>query len=230
MAPLHIFINGCSFLTIRSKDDILTHTGLELAKFMDLPIAESLAAGGRGNKRISFTTKVWCEKNPELAKECFFLIGITSGTRFDYPTNDGYKKRKFPTLNTTWKTFSPHQNQSSETFFKVLHGFGMDIDQHIQIESIDTIINLQNFFQAKKYPYVMYKAISDTQIIAKDVKVLFDAIDTTRFFKPETSHYDYILKNKLVANMNDPHPSIEGHIRWAKQLKEFIDANNLRTI
>ena len=196
---------------------------------MDLPIAQSLAAGGRGNRRISFTTKLWCEKNPELAKECFFLIGITTGTRFDYPTNDGYKKWHHPSLNTTWKTFSL-QRHPAETFFRVLYGYGMDIDQHIQIESIDTIIDLQNFFQAKKYPYVMYKAISDTPIIAKDVKVLFDAIDKTRFFKPETSHYDYILENKLVANMNDPHPNTQGHIEWAKQLKDFIDANNLRTI
>ena len=229
MAPTHIFINGCSFLTIRLKDDIVTHAGLELSKLMELDVAENLAAGGRGNRRISFTTKVWCEKNPKLAKECFFLIGITSGTRFDYPTKDNYKKYKFPSLDTAWKTFSLHRNYA-ETFFKVLHGFGMDIDQHIQIESLDTIIDLQNFFQAKKYPYVMYKAISDTPIIAKDVKVLFDAIDKTRFFKPETSHYDYILENKLVANMDDPHPSTEGHIKWATQLKEFIDANNLRTI
>ena len=230
MAPTHIFINGCSFLTDRKKENVLTHTGLELAKLMDLPIVESLAGGGRGNRRISFTTKVWCEKNPELAKRSFFLIGITSGTRFDYPTNDGYKKHKFPSLNTTWKTFSPHQNQPSETFFKVLHGFGMDLDQHIQIESLDTIVDLQNFFQVKKYRYVMYKTISDTPIIAKDIKVLFDAIDKTRFFKSETSHYDYILENNLVANMSDPHPSTQGHIEWAKQLKEFIDANNLRTI
>ena len=113
MVPVHIFINGCSFLTIRRKDDILTHTGLELSKLMELDVAGCLAAGGRGNRRISFTTKVWCEKNPELGKECFFLIGITVGTRFDYPTKDGYKKHKFPSLNTTWKTFSPHQNQPS---------------------------------------------------------------------------------------------------------------------
>jgi|TARA_Y100000034_G_scaffold118883_1_gene160056 hypothetical protein len=230
MNPVHIFINGCSFLTDRKKEGVYTHTGLELAKFMDLPIAQSLAAGGRGNKRISFTTKVWCEKNPELAKKCFFLIGITAGTRFDYPTNDGYKKHKFPSLDTTWKTFSLHQNPYAEAFFKVLFGFGMDVDQHIQIESIDTIVDLQNFFQVKKYPYVMYKTISDTPIKAKDVKVLFNAIDKTRFFKPETSHYNYVIENKLVANMDDPHPNTQGHIEWASQLKEFIDANNLRTI
>ena len=76
MAPTHIFINGCSFLTDRKKENVLTHTGLELAKLMDLPIVESLAGGGRGNRRISFTTKVWCEKNPELANFLFNLNAL----------------------------------------------------------------------------------------------------------------------------------------------------------
>ena len=147
MVPAHIFINGCSFLTNRAKEGVLTHTGLELSKLMELDIAESLAAGGRGNRRISFTTKVWCEKNPELAKKCFFLIGITSGTRFDYPTKDGYKKRKFPSLDTTWKTFSIHQDKHAEDYFKHLFGFGMDIDQHIQIESINTKVKLYYIYE-----------------------------------------------------------------------------------
>ena len=81
-----------------------------------------------------------------------------------------------------------------------------------------------------KYPYVMYKTISDTPIKNADVRTLWNMIDKKRFFKIETSHYDYILENKLVANMADPHPSEEGHRRWANELKEFIDANNLLSI
>ena len=61
-------------------------------------------------------------------------------------------------------------------------------------------------------------------------KALFDIIDKKRFFKPETSHYDFITENNLIASKKDPHPSVEGHKRWAEQLLEFIDANNLRTI
>ena len=34
MEPTHIFINGCSFLTYRSKDGIMTHAGKELEKLM----------------------------------------------------------------------------------------------------------------------------------------------------------------------------------------------------
>ena len=50
------------------------------------------------------------------------------------------------------------------------------------------------------------------------------------FFKPETSHLDYTVENNQQCKSGDPHPNTEGHKEWAKQLKEFIDANNLRTI
>ena len=230
MEPTHIFINGCSFLTYRVKDGIMTHAGKELEKLMGLARGGHLAGGGRGNKRVSITTKIWCQRNPELAKKCFFVIGITSGTRFDFPTSDGYKKHKFPDLASSWKTFSPQKDTPSRIFFKHLFELNLDIDQLIQYESIEATVNLQNFFKLNKYPYVMYKTISDTPIKNADVQTLYDMIDKKRFFKPETSHYDYILENKLVANMADPHPSVEGHKRWAEQLKEFIDANNLRTI
>ena len=230
MEPTHIFINGCSFLTYRSKDGIMTHAGKELEKLMGLARGGHLAGGGRGNKRVSITTKIWCEKNPELAKKCFFVIGITSGTRFDFPTSDGYKKYKFPDLESAWKTFSPQKDTPSRIFFKHLFELNLDIDQLIQYESIEATVNLQNFFKLNKYPYVMYKTISDTPIKNADVRTLYNMIDKKRFFKLETSHYDFILENKLVANMSDPHPSVEGHKRWANELKEFIDANNLRTI
>ena len=230
MEPTHIFINGCSFLTYRSRDGIMTHAGKELEKLMGLARGGHLAGGGRGNKRVSITTKIWCEKNPELAKKCFFVIGITSGSRFDFPTNDGYKKYKFPDLESAWKTFSQQKDTPSRIFFKHLFTLNLDIDQLIQYESIEATVNLQNFFKLNKYPYVMYKTISDTPIKNADVRTLYNMIDKKRFFKLETSHYDFILENKLVANMSDPHPSEEGHKRWANELKEFIDANNLRTI
>ena len=231
MVPTHIFINGCSFLAYRPKDDIMTHAGIELQKLMNLKHGGAIAGGGRGNKRLSVTTKVWCQRNQKLAKKCFFVIGITSGTRFDYPTNDGYKKKKFPDLKTTWRTVTPQQYASQVTnFFKYLFTQGLDMDQMIQLESIEATLNLQNFLKVNKYPYVMYNTLSNTPIENEDVKALFDIIDKKRFFKPETSHYDFITENNLIASKKDPLPSVEGHKRWAEQLLEFIDANNLRTI
>ena len=78
MTVSKMFINGCSFLTFRPREGVNTHCGIELGKQLNLPIAVNLAGGGRGNKRLSVTTKVWCEKNPEVAKQSFFLIGCSS--------------------------------------------------------------------------------------------------------------------------------------------------------
>ena len=64
----------------------------------------------------------------------------------------------------------------------------------------------------------------------EDIKFMFDKIDKNRFFKPDTSHLDYTVANKQECKPGDPHPNTEGHKDWARQIKEFIDANDLRTI
>src|SRR5210317_842027 len=226
----NLFINGCSFLTTRPKDNVHTHCGLELAKLMELDVAVSLAGGGRGSKRMMWTTRTWCEKFPEQAEKCFFLIGSSGGNRFDYPTGDGYKAHKFPSMKTTWKTWDPNRDEHTKNFTKYLFKAGMDLEQTTQIESILALLDLQDHFQNKKYPYVFYNTLSDAEITNEDIKFMFDKIDKKRFFKPNTSHLDYTVANKQECKPGDPHPSVQGHKDWAGQLKEFIDANNLRTI
>ena len=226
----NLFINGCSFLTYRPKDNVNTHCGLELAKLMALDVAVNLAGGGRGSKRMMWTTRTWCEKFPEQAEKCFFLIGSSGGNRFDYPTGDGYKAHKFPTMKTTWKTWDPNRDEHTKSFTKYLFKAGMDLEQTTQIESILALLDLQDYFQNKKYPYVFYNTLSDADITNEDIKFMHDKIDKKRFFKPETSHLDYTVANKQECKPGDPHPSTAGHMDWAGQLKEFIDANNLRTV
>jgi len=225
-----MFINGCSFLTTRPRDGVETHCGIELAKLMKVDIDVNLANGGRGSKRLMWTTRTWCEKFPEKAAKCFFLIGSSGGHRFDYPTNDGYKAHKFPTMSTTWKTWDPNRDESTKLFTKYLFRSGADIDQMTQVESILALVDLQDYFKNKKYPYVFYNTLSDAEIKNPDIKLLFDSINKQRFFRPETSHLDYTVENNQHCKPGDPHPNTEGHQQWAEHLKEFIDANDLRTI
>ena len=229
MTVSKMFINGCSFLTFRPREGVNTHCGIELGKQLNLPIAVNLAGGGRGNRRLSFTTKVWCEKNPEVAKQSFFLIGCSSGTRVDYPTNDGYKKHKFPSLSTTWRTYSPNKDKECQTFWKYLMRTGADLDQMVQIECLDNILNLQYYFEYKKYPYLFYHTISDPKITNPDIQLLYEQINKKRFYKLDSSHIDYVQTNNLTISKDDPHPNTKGHEQWATLLKEYIDANNLRT-
>jgi hypothetical protein len=230
MTPTKMFINGCSFLTYRPRDGVDTHCGIELAKAMDLDIAVNLANGGRGSKRLMWTTRAWCEKFPDDAKDCFFLIGSSGGHRFDFPTNDGYKAHKFPSMATTWKTWDPNRDENTRSFTKYLFRAGADLDQMTQVESILALLDLQDYFQNKGYPYVFYNTLSDAKITNPDVQLLFDKIEKKRFFKPETSHLDYTRENNQQCKAGDEHPNVAGHKDWAGQLKEFIDANNLRTI
>ena len=226
MTVSKIFINGCSFLTFRPRDNVNTHCGLELAKLMNLEVEVNLAGGGRGSKRLMWTTRTWCEKYPDEAKKCFFLIGSSGGHRFDYPTGDGYKAHKFPTMNTTWKTWDPNRDDETRRFFKYLFKSGADLDQMTQVESILALLDFRN----KGYPYVFYNTLSEATIKNKDIQFMFDKIDKKRFFKPDTSHLDYTREQSQQCKPDDEHPNEDGHRDWAKQINEFVNANNLRTI
>ena len=80
-----LFSNGCSFLTPRPKDGVDTFTTKILAEKYKMELC-NIAMGGRGNQRVSFTTKLWCEQ--QKPEKFFAVIGWSSMMRNDYVTND----------------------------------------------------------------------------------------------------------------------------------------------
>ena len=89
-------------------------------------------------------------------------------------------------------------------------------------------LDLQNYFERKSIPYVMYNALPnsfDTDV--KDFQVIKSCLNMKRFFKPDQSHYEYIIDKKLIVSPQDPHPSLEGHQQWAQMLIDFIKDNKL---
>jgi len=96
---------------------------------------------------------------------------------------------------------------------------------------LDNVFDLQNYFERKKIPYVMYNSLpNDFGNGTADFKIIRSAINMDRFFSPKVSHLEFISDRNLIVSQNDPHPSQEGHKQWAEKLMEFIDVNNLRTI
>ena len=218
-----LFSNGCSFLTPRPKDGVETFVSNELANNYNAELI-NLAMGGRGNSRISFSTKVWFEQNKN--DKFFAVIGWSSQHRNDYVTNDGWKAGRIEGTDLTWRTWKTLDNV---TFIDSQRGW--DIENNATITFLDHVFDLQNYFMRRDIPYVMYNALPNTLFNgSKDSHVIYNSLNLKRFFQPESSHYEYILEKKLIVSPNDPHPSTEGHVQWANMLKEFIDANNLRTI
>jgi hypothetical protein len=218
-----LFSNGCSFLTPRPKDGVDTFVTQELADAYGSDLV-NLAMGGRGNARISFSTKVWFEQNGY--QDTFAVIGWSSTHRNDYVTNDGWKAGRVEGTELTWRTWKTLDNIPF-----VQKQRGWDVEAQGAMTFLDHVFDLQNYFVNRKIPYVMYNALPNSfETTVQDFETIYRAIDITRFFNPTSSHYEYILDKKLIASPADPHPSTQGHQEWAKQLKEFIDANNLRTV
>ena len=218
-----LFSNGCSFLTPRPKDGLDTFTTKIIAEKYSMDLV-NLAMGGRGNTRIGFSTKVWVEQNK--GKDIFAVIGWSSAVRNDYITDDGWKKGRIPGTDLTWRTWKTLDNVSFIRSHK-----GWDIENNLTMNFLDNIFDLQNYFERKQIPYVMYNSLpNDFGNGTEDFHVIRNAINMDRFFSPNVSHLEFVSDKKLIVSPNDPHPSAEGHNQWAEQLMEFIDANNLRTI
>ena len=218
-----LFSNGCSFLTPRPKDGVDTFTTKIIAEKYGMDLV-NLAMGGRGNTRIGFSTKVWVEQNK--GKDIFAVIGWSSAVRNDYITDDGWKKGRIPGTDLTWRTWKTLDNVSFIRSHK-----GWDIENNFTMNFLDNIFDLQNYFERKQIPYVMYNSLpNDFGNGTEDFHVIRNAINMDRFFSPNVSHLEFVSDKKLIVSPNDPHPSAEGHNQWAEQLMEFIDANNLRTI
>jgi hypothetical protein len=218
-----LFSNGCSFLTPRPKDGVDTFTTKIIAENYGMDLV-NLAMGGRGNTRVGFSTKVWVEQNK--GKDIFAVIGWSSAVRNDYITDDGWKKGRIPGTDLTWRTWKTLDNVS---FIRSRKGW--DIENNLTMNFLDNVFDLQNYFERKQIPYVMYNSLpNDFGNGTEDFHVIRNAINMDRFFSPNISHLEFVSDKKLIVSPNDPHPSAEGHNQWAEQLMEFIDANNLRTI
>jgi len=184
----------------------------------------NIAMGGRGNTRVSFSSKVWLEQNQD--KDVFAVIGWSSSARNDYVTDDGWKKGRVPGTDLTWRTWKTLDNVSFIRSHK-----GWDIENNLAMSFLENVFDLQNYFERKQIPYVMYNSLpNDFGNGTADFEVIRNAINMDRFFSPNISHLEFVIDQNLIVSPNDPHPSAEGHQQWATQLMEFIDANNLRTI
>ena len=218
-----LFSNGCSFLTPRPKDGVDTFTSKIVAEHYGMDLS-NIAMGGRGNVRISFSSKVWLEQHK--AQDVFAVIGWSSAVRNDYITDDGWKKGRIPGTDLTWRTWKTLDNVSF-----IRSNKGWDIENNLTMNFLENVFDLQNYFERQSIPYVMYNSLpNDFGNGTVDFETIRDAINMDRFFNPKISHLEFVSDKNLVVSPNDPHPSAQGHKEWATQLKEFIDANNLRTI
>jgi hypothetical protein len=218
-----LFSNGCSFLTPRPKDGVDTFTSKIVAEHYGMDLS-NIAMGGRGNVRISFSSKVWLEQHK--AQDVFAVIGWSSAVRNDYITDDGWKKGRIPGTDLTWRTWKTLDNVSF-----IRSNKGWDIENNLTMNFLENVFDLQNYFERQSIPYVMYNSLpNDFGNGTVDFETIRDAINMDRFFNPKISHLEFVSDKNLVVSPNDPHPSAQGHKEWATQLIEFIDANNLRTI
>ena len=215
----HLLVNGCSFNTPNPKGDVPSFAGKMVAKHLDLNLT-NLARGGRGNDRIVVTTKIHFENFPDQKQNTVALIEWTQAGRIDYVTNDRYKPMKLQ--STTWRSYH------NRDVLDVMPGY--DDVEHESLSVLRNILDLQTYFKTNNIKYMMYFGLNNVITETADSKTLWKCVDTSKFFRPSYSHFQYCQDNKCYVSPTDYHPSTQGHRVWANELiKYMIDHDNRRT-
>jgi len=224
---MKLFVNGCSFLNHRHTNEIDVKFSTaecikDLGKFESMT---NLARGGRGNDRIFLTTISYFEGKPERKKDTFVMIGWTGSQRLEHPTRREFKPMK--PLDECWSTIKI--NFHLKLFNRMSWKRGLPSKSEIDVvhwmitRYYQNVLGLQNYLKVNKIPYVFYNSL---QPMLKDGKKdhawWFNAVDKTKFFKLNSSHFTWVKENNLSISKVDEHPSGEGHTQWAEDLYKYI--------
>ena len=204
----NLFVNGCSFNTTNKHAEINTYVGKMVADHYGYKLY-NFARGGRGNKRIEITSKMFFEKSPERKIDTLALIEWTTSVRNDYIS---FTWKRMPGFSSSWKSYSTAD---------VVHKMpGLRVDENESISTVNHINNLQNYFNLHKIPYIMYFGMNNKIRKGGDTKLLKNF---TNFFRMGYSHYQYCQDNGLYVSSDDYHPTKRGHKLWTQDLIKYID-------
>ena len=230
----YLFSNGCSFLSARTQCP--THAGISLAEMCGLN-GIHLGSCGRGNGRVVTTTKLFFYHNPERFKDTFALIGWSNPRRYDYKNyNNAFWGGWARWGDSCWGKWEEHYRDTIG-WSTILEGKDKNTleDNNIartkRMKHLREILELQDFFNLHGVEYCMYHALRPTAYNWKEESVktqyftlLEKGVNKDRFYKfYEYSHSEYVGTKKLTVSKDDGHPNEEGHERWAKKIKRFID-------
>ena len=220
-----LICNGCSFNGPRktSNPPVEEFVSSLLSNFLEIPLT-NLARGGRGNRKIVDHTKIYFEKNKNHKKDSLCLIQWSSPLRRDYPTTR--KRETLPNFDTNFRTW----NDTKEIKF-IKSKKNWDLNYDYALSQITNIIDLQSYFVVNEIKYVMYFGLPNSIKGIKlnsDLNALNNSIDYNTFFKPDDTHYDFVIRNHLICSKDDPHPSLEGHTLWTGDLFDFVSKKFLK--
>lgn len=164
-------------------------------------------------------------------KDCFVLIGITSGNRREALTTSRNLLRDRNSHWQTWKMIGPQDAKKYKDlcFDPWGQDFTVALEHDAQLRTIIQILYMQGLLKANKVRYLMFNALDngfDTPL-NKEAKELLEKVDTKFFLDltagPSYTQHGWCLRNKeLVVSEIDEHPNVQGQQAWAEKLMPLV--------
>ena len=144
----HVFTNGCSFSTNRKTANakVDTFASRLVADHYNLESTQ-YGRGGRGNRRIAITSKLYYEYDTERKKNAFAVIQWSGPGRKDYPA---LGLDRWLDLDTPWRTWVKHEEYQ---FYMKQKKYYDTMDD--TVDTCNNILELQNYFKLNGIKYVM---------------------------------------------------------------------------
>jgi len=215
MHKKNLIVSGCSF----TKGHILHEKGswaTYLSEMMGLQL-HNRAGGGMGNSYISTSIIGYFTQHPELIDDSIVIIGWSEITRmlgtFMHQPPRG---SEIVTIRPQDFIDDEHKIGWSDGGLDSYHGY---VVKHRAVltpffstwnyavyETYVAMLNLKNFLELHKIPYLFFDAIADNRVVITDNKLLlkstFIDIELDEVIDPH-HHMSCILNNKVIERIFD---------------------------
>lgn len=202
----------------------------------------NIAEPGSTNSTIARSILQWFnEQYDKDTMDVFVLVGWTEVTRMECPWNrpSHYESaaphnnyfanfgKNFLRINMGWEGSYPEEKQ----VIKEYHQFMVKNEKYLEIASLNTILQMQYFFNSMDINYLMCNTMHLLDNVDKFNSFYIDLIDQRKYYCMIDNKQSFYPKYKDLGyvNMNAKywHHGIEPHTLYAHDLYYFMESQDV---
>jgi hypothetical protein len=202
----------------------------------------NIAEPGSTNPTIARSILQWFDENYDsFGMDVFVLVGWTEVTRMECPWNrpshyeqaapfnDYFAKtgKYFIRVNMGWAGSDPEE----KILIKEYHEFMAKNEKYLEIHSLNTVLQMQYFFDSKNIDYLMCNTLHMFEPKNIHTSFYLKQIDESKYYNMMDNEQSFYTKYKNLGYTNPKakywHHDETPHALYADELHTFIESQNV---